>query len=328
MKTVELGSQGLSVSAQGFGAMGMSGAYGASHDERESIATLNEAVDLGVSLFDTAESYGPFENERLLARALGHRRDEIQLATKFGLDFTDDGQPGPLDGRPEHIRRAVERSLRHLNTDVIDLYYMHRVDPNTPIEETIGGMAELVTAGKVRYIGLSEVSAATIRRAHKVHPLTVVQSELSLFSRDLLDNGIKETLDELGIGLVAYSPIGRGFLSGSIRNVDDMDVDDSRRGLPRFSQENITANLELVEHVRSIADKRGATPAQIALAWVAAQSAVPIPGTRRRSFLAENAAAAEIILTADELSFLNAVVRPDTVSGARYTPQQLASTNR
>ncbi|WP_327676778.1 aldo/keto reductase [Streptomyces sp. NBC_00467] len=328
MKTVELGTQGLTVSAQGFGAMSMSGVYGASHDEADSIATLNHAVDLGITLFDTAESYGPFENERLLHRALGHRRDEIILATKFGLDFTDDGEPGPLDGRPEHIRRAVERSLRHLGTDVIDLYYMHRLDPDTPVEETIGGMAELVTAGKVRYIGLSEVSAATIRRAHAVHPLTAVQSEMSLFSRDLLDNGTKAVLDELGIGTVAYSPIGRGFLSGSIRSVDDLAPDDSRRGLPRFSPENIAANLALVDHVRAIAERRGATPAQVALAWVSAQGAVAIPGTKRRRFLEENAAAQDIELNAEELFSLDEAVRPDNVSGARYTPQQLASTDR
>ncbi|WP_328862889.1 aldo/keto reductase [Streptomyces sp. NBC_00306] len=328
MKTVELGSQGLTVSSQGFGAMSMSGVYGASHDETESIATLNHAVDLGITLFDTAESYGPFENERLLHRALGHRRDEIVLATKFGLDFTDEGAPGPLDGRPEHIRRAVERSLRHLGTDVIDLYYMHRLDPDTPVEETMGGMAELVTAGKVRYIGLSEVSAATIRRAHAVHPLTAVQSEMSLFSRDLLDNGTKAVLDELGIGTVAYSPIGRGFLSGSIRSVDDLAPDDSRRGLPRFSPENIAANLALVDHVRAIAERRNATPAQVALAWVSAQGAVAIPGTKRRRFLEENAAAHDIELNAEELSSLDQAVRPDNVSGARYTPQQLASTDR
>lgn len=328
MKRVALGSQGLTVSAQGFGAMSMSGVYGESSGEKESIATLNLAVDLGINFFDTAESYGPFENERLMARALGHRRDEIVLATKFGLDFSDDGRPGPLDGRPEHIRRAVERSLRHLGTDVIDLYYMHRVDPNTPIEETIGGMAELVAAGKVRYIGLSEVSAATIRRAHDVHPLTAIQSELSLFSRDLLVNGIKETMDELGIGLVAYSPIGRGLLSGSIRGAADMDPDDSRRALPRFAPENIAANVALVDRVRAIAESRGATPAQVALAWVAAQGSVPIPGTKRRGFLTENAVAAEIVLTGDELSALESAVTPDAVRGARYTEQQLASTNR
>ncbi|WP_093662376.1 aldo/keto reductase [Streptomyces wuyuanensis] len=328
MKKIELGGQGLTVSAQGFGAMGMSGAYGASGDEKESVAILNQAVDLGINLFDTAESYGPFENERLIARALGHRRDEIVLATKFGLDFSDDGRPGPLDGRPEHIRRAVERSLRHLDTDVIDLYYMHRLDPHTPVEETMAGMAELVAAGKIRYVGLSEVSAETIRRAHQVHPLTAIQSEMSLFSRDLLDNGIKDTLDELGIGLVAYSPMGRGFLSGAIRSVDDIAPDDERRSLPRFSAENIAANLSLVDDVRTIAEARGATPAQIALAWVAARGAVPIPGTKRRAFLAENAEAAEIVLTADELASLERAVATESVSGARYTAQQLASTNR
>ncbi|MFD4584899.1 aldo/keto reductase [Streptomyces sp. NPDC058423] len=328
MKKIGLGGQGLTVSAQGFGAMGMSGVYGASRDLKESIATLNQAVDLGITFFDTAESYGPFENERLLARALGHRRDEIVLATKFGLDFSDDGRPGPLDGRPEHIRRAVERSLRHLETDVIDLYYMHRLDPDTPVEETMGGMAELVAAGKIRYVGLSEVSAATVRRAHRVHPLTAVQSELSLFSRDPLDNGVKDTLDRLGIGLVAYSPMGRGFLSGAIRSIDDIAPDDSRRSLPRFSPENIAANLTLVDHVRTIAEARGATSAQIALAWVAAQGAVPIPGTKRRAFLAENAAAAGMVLTADELASLETAVTRDSVQGARYTDQQLASTNR
>ncbi|MFI1469179.1 aldo/keto reductase [Streptomyces wuyuanensis] len=245
-----------------------------------------------------------------------------------GLDFSDDGRPGPLDGRPEDIRRAVERSLRHLDTDVIDLYYMHRLDPRTPVEEKMAGMAELVTAGKIRYVGLSEVSAETIRRAHRVHPLTAIQSEMSLFSRDLLDNGINDTLDELGIGLVAYAPMGRGFLSGAIRSVDDIAPDDERRSLPRFSAETIAANLSLVDHVRAIADARGATPAQIALAWVAARGGVPIPGTKRRAFLAENAGAAEIVLTVDELASLERAVTTESVSGARCTAQQPASTNR
>ncbi|MFE2052036.1 aldo/keto reductase [Streptomyces sp. NPDC059459] len=316
------------VSAQGFGAMGLSGTYGAGVDGKEAAALLNHAADLGITLFDTAESYGPFENERLLGRALAHRRDEILLATKFGLDFSEDGQPGPLDGRPAHIRRAVERSLRRLDTDRIDLYYMHRLDPATPVEETIGGMAELVAAGKVRHIGLSEVSADTVRRAHAVHPLTAVQSELSLFSRDPLASGVKRTLDELGVGLVAYSPIGRGFLSGAIRSVDDLDEDDSRRELPRFAPANIAANLELVDHVRAVSQRHGATPSQVALAWVSAQGAIPIPGTRRRAYLAENAAAADLVLTAEDLASLDAVVRPVAVRGARYTPQQLASTNR
>ncbi|MFE5396132.1 aldo/keto reductase [Streptomyces sp. NPDC056568] len=328
MRRVRLGHHGPVVSAQGFGAMGLSGTYGAGADEKEAAATLNHAADLGITLFDTAESYGPFENERLLGRALAHRRDEVLLATKFGLDFSEDGQPGPLDGRPAHIRRAVERSLRRLDTDRIDLYYMHRLDPATPVEETIGGMAELVAAGKVRHIGLSEVSADTVRRAHAVHPLTAVQSELSLFSRDPLESGVKRTLDELGVALVAYSPLGRGFLSGAIRSVADLDEDDSRRELPRFAPENIAANLELVDHVRAVAQRHGATPSQVALAWVSAQGAIPIPGTRRRTYLTENAAAADLVLTAEDLASLDAVVRPEAVRGARYTPQQLASTNR
>ncbi|MFI8182351.1 aldo/keto reductase [Actinacidiphila glaucinigra] len=327
MRTVDLGGQGLRVPVQGLGAMGMSVDYGAG-DERESVITLNRAVDLGVTFIDTAESYGPFENEKLIARALGHRRDEITLATKFGLDFADDGTPGPLDGRPEHIRRAVERSLRHLGTDVIDLYYMHRVDPGTPVEDTVGAMAELVTAGKVRYIGLSEVSSETIRRAHAVHPLTAVQSEMSLFTQDLLDNGRKATMDELGIGLVASSPMGRGFLSGAIRSVDDLAPDDARRGLPRFSSENIAANLVLVERVREIAQARGATPGQVALAWVNAQGAVAIPGTKRRKYLEENAAAADLDLSQDERAALDAAVPAREVSGARYTARALESTNR
>ncbi|MFJ5219848.1 aldo/keto reductase [Streptomyces sp. NPDC088354] len=327
MRTVDLGRQGLRVPVQGLGAMGMSVDYGAG-DERESVLTLNRAVDLGVTFIDTAESYGPFENERLIARALGHRRDEVVLATKFGVDFADDGTPGPLDGRPEHVRRAVERSLRHLGTEVIDLYFMHRVDPRTPVEDTIGAMAELVTAGKVRWIGLSEVSSETIRRAHAVHPLTAVQSEMSLFSQDLLDNGRKATMDELGIGLVASSPMGRGFLSGAIRSVDDLAPDDARRGLPRFSPENIAANLVLVERIREIAGARGATPGQVALAWVNAQGAVAIPGTKRRKYLEENAAAADLVLTQDERSALGAAVPAQEVSGARYTARALASTNR
>ncbi|MEU2495017.1 aldo/keto reductase [Streptomyces sp. NPDC007883] len=277
-------------------------------------------MGLGITFFDTAESYGPFENGRLLARALGHRRDEIVPATELGLDFSEDGRPGPLDGRPEHIRWTVERSLRHLETDVIDLSYMHRLDPGTPVEETMGGMAELVAAGKIRYAGLSEVSAATVRRAHRVHPLTAVQSELSLFGRDPLDNGVKDTLDRLGIGLVAYSPSGRGFLSGAVRSIDDIAPDDSRRSLPRFSPENIAANLTLVDQVRTITEARGATSAQIALAWVGGRAGRrPHPGTRRRAFLAENAAAAGMVLTADEPASLETAVTRDSPSRAPVT---------
>ncbi|GHH71979.1 oxidoreductase [Streptomyces sulfonofaciens] len=327
MKTTELGSQGLRVPVQGFGAMGMSAFYGEG-DERESTATLNRALDLGITLIDTAEAYGPFENEKLISRALGHRRDEIVLATKFGTEFDDDGTPHGLNGRPAYVHRAADRSLRHLGTDVIDLYYLHRVDPATPIEETVGAMGELVTAGKVRYLGLSEAAADTVRRAHAVHPISALQSELSLFTQDLLGNGIKATLDELGIGLVAFSPMGRGFLSGAITTVDDLAPDDARRGLPRFSPQSIEANLRLVDEVRSIAAARGATAAQIALAWVAAQGAVPIPGTKRRAYLEENAAAADLVLTDGELAALHEAVPPRAVSGARNTEQGLATTNR
>ncbi|MEU3985555.1 aldo/keto reductase [Streptomyces sp. NPDC026672] len=327
MKKTNLGGQGLEVSAQGFGAMGMSAFYG-SADEAESVATLNRAVDLGVTFIDTAEAYGPFENEKLLRRALGGRRDEIVLATKFATEFDDDGVPHGINGSPEYVRRAADRSLRHLGTDVIDLYYLHRTDPSVPIEDTVGAMAELVRAGKVRHLGLSEASAETIRRAHAVHPLTAVQSELSLFSPDLLTNGIKATLDELGIGLVAFSPIGRGFLTGAIRSPDDLEPDDARRTLPRFSAENIAANLVLVEKVRLLAAARDVTPGQLALAWVAAQGAVPIPGTKRRAYLEENAAAADITLTADELRALDEAVPHTEVAGARNTPAGLASSNR
>ncbi|MFJ9033995.1 aldo/keto reductase [Streptomyces sp. NPDC102274] len=327
MRAVTLGNQGLTVSAQGFGAMGMSAYYG-SADETQSVATLNRAVDLGVTLIDTAEAYGPFENEKLIARALGSRRDEVTLATKFVTEFDDDGTPHGLNGSPAYVRRAAERSLRHLGTDVIDLYYLHRVDPAVPIEETVGAMSELVQAGKVRHLGLSEASARTIRRAHAVHPLTAVQSELSLFSQDLLTNGIKATLDELGIGLVAFSPIGRGFLTGAIRGVDDLERGDARRTLPRFSAENIAANLVLVDKVKDLATARGATAGQIALAWVAAQGAVPIPGTKRRSYLEENAAADAIDLTPAELRTLNEAVPAHAVTGARDTEAGLAATNR
>ncbi|GIH22636.1 oxidoreductase [Acrocarpospora phusangensis] len=323
MKDISLGGQGLRVSPQGFGAMGMSAFYGA-RDETEAVATLNRAVDLGITHIDTAEAYGPYENEKLIARALGRRRDEITIATKFALDF-DNG--AVMDGSPAHVRRAVERSLRHLGVDTIDLYYLHRVDPAVPIEETVGAMAEQVAAGKVRYLGLSEAGPETIRRAHTVHPITAVQSELSLFAQDHLFNGVKRTLDELGIGLVAFSPIGRGLLTGAIRSLDDLDRDDARRTLPWFTPENIEANAPLVDGVREIAETRGATPSQISLAWVAAQGAVPIPGTKRRRYLEENAAAVEIELTEAELRALREAVPDGAVSGARDTPAGLARNN-
>nr|WP_062339274.1 aldo/keto reductase [Herbidospora sakaeratensis] len=322
MNDVSLGA--LRVSRQGLGAMGMSAFYGA-RDEAEAIATLNRAVDLGVTHIDTAEAYGPYENEKLIARALGARRDEITIATKFALDFENGAV---MDGSPAHVCRAVERSLRHLEVDVIDLYYLHRVDPDVPIEETVGAMAELVTAGKVRHLGLSEAAPATIRRAHATHPIAAVQSELSLFAPDVLHNGVKKVLDELGIGLVAFSPIGRGLLSGAIAKVDDLDADDARRTLPWFTPENMTANRHLVDRVAAVAAARGATPAQISLAWVAAQGAVAIPGTKRRRYLEENAAAMDLALTAAELTELGEAVPAGSVTGARDTPAGLARNHR
>ncbi|WP_061298331.1 aldo/keto reductase [Herbidospora cretacea] len=318
MNDVSLGA--LRVSPQGLGAMGMSAFYG-TRDEAEAIATLNRAVDLGVTHIDTAEAYGPYENEKLIARALGARRDEITIATKFALDFENGAV---MDGSPAHVRRAVERSLRHLAVDVIDLYYLHRVDPDVPIEETVGAMADLVTAGKVRHLGLSEAAPDTVRRAHATHPIAAVQSELSLFAPGPLHNGVKDVLDELGIGLVAFSPIGRGLLGGGIRKVEDLDADDARRTLPWFTPENIAANQHLVDRVTAVAAERGATPAQISLAWVAAQGAVAIPGTKRRRYLEENAAAMQITLTAAELKALDEAVPAGSVTGARDTPAGLA----
>ena len=307
---------GLTVSAIGLGAMGMSAYYGSS-DERESIATLRHAIDTGVTFIDTAEAYGPFENEKLIARALGDRREQVTIATKASAETDDDGTIHGRNGTPAYIRKAAERSLRHLGTDVIDLYYLHRVDPQVPIEESVGAMSELVAEGKVRHIGLSEASAATIRRAHAVHPLAAVQSEFSLFARDVLHNGEKATMDELGIGFVAFSPLGRGFLTGAIRSTSDLDPDDARLGLPRFQPDAIAANLALVDRVNAIASERGVTNAQIALAWLVAQGVVPIPGTRHRTRLDENAAAARVTLTASDLARLSDALPDDEIVGTR-----------
>jgi len=307
---------GLTVSAIGLGAMGMSAYYGSS-DERESIATLRHAIDTGVTFIDTAEAYGPFENEKLIARALGDRREQVTIATKASAETDDDGTIHGRNGTPAYIRKAAERSLRHLGTDVIDLYYLHRVDPQVPIEESVGAMSELVAEGKVRHIGLSEASAATIRRAHSVHPLAAVQSEFSLFARDVLHNGEKATMDELGIGFVAFSPLGRGFLTGAIRSTSDLDPDDARLGLPRFQPDAIAANLALVDRVNAIASERGVTSAQIALAWLIAQGVVPIPGTRHRTRLDENAAAARVTLAASDLARLSDALPDDEIVGTR-----------
>lgn len=319
MKQTTLGD-GLVVPTIGLGAMGMSAFYGPS-DEQESIATLRHAVDIGLTFIDTAEAYGPFENEKLISRALGHRRDEVVLATKASAETDDDGTVHGRNGTPQYIRRACDRSLRHLGTDVIDLYYLHRVDPEVPIEESVGALSELVAAGKVRHIGLSEASAATIRRAHAVHPLAAVQSELSLFARDVLHNDEKATMDELGIGFVAFSPLGRGVLSDGVRRLDDLAPDDARRGLPRFQPEAFEANRALVRRVEAIAREKGATTAQVALAWVMSLGAVPIPGTRRRARLDENAKSDDLQLSeADRASLIDAL--PDAaISGTRdYQP--------
>jgi aryl-alcohol dehydrogenase-like predicted oxidoreductase len=330
MKTVALGSQGLVVPVEGFGAMGMSAFYGP-RDDDESVATLNRAVDLGVTFIDTAEIYGPFLNEQLIAKALGSRRDEIQIATKFGSEVVV-GENGPerraLNGSPEYARTALERSLKHLNTDVIDLYYLHRVDPNVPIEDTVGAMAEFVAEGKVRYIGLSEAAPDTIRRAHAVHPITALQTEYSLFEREPEANGVLDTVRELGIGFVAYSPLGRGFLSGQIRSVADFPDDDFRKNLPRFSEENIQGNLRVVDRLTELAESEGVTPSQLALAWLFAQNVVPIPGTKRRTFLEENAAAAEIVLTPEELQSIEDVAPRGAAAGTRYDAAGMASTYR
>jgi aryl-alcohol dehydrogenase-like predicted oxidoreductase len=326
MKTTRLGD-GLSVSAIGLGAMGMSAFYGSS-DERESIATLRHAVDSGVTFIDTAEAYGPFENEKLIGRALGDRRDEVVLATKASSETDDDGTVHGRNGTPEYIRKAADRSLRHLGTDVIDLYYLHRVDPKVPIEESVGAMSELVRAGKVRHIGLSEASESTIRRANAVHPLAAVQSEFSLFSRDVLHNGEKAAMDELGIGFVAFSPLGRGVLTGGIRSLDDLAPDDARRGLPRFQPAAFAANRALVARVEAIAAEKDATVAQVALAWLLAQGVVPIPGTRRRSRLDENIAAAGVALDPRDLERLAEALPDDEITGGRDYASAAAGEDR
>ncbi len=324
-----LGKQGLEVSAEGLGCMGMTWAYGGG-DEQAGIETIHRAIELGVTFIDTAEIYGPHTNEELVGRAIAGRRDEVEIATKFGFSFDPDdpGRPRGIDSSPENVKRACEGSLRRLGTDHIDLFYQHRVDPNVPIEETVGAMAELVAAGKVRYLGLSEASAETIRRAHATHPLSALQSEYSLWTRDPEDE-VLPALRELGIGFVAYSPLGRGFLTGTIRSLDDLPEDDWRRTNPRFQEEALAENLKLADRVAELAAKIGASPAQVALAWVMAKGddVVPIPGTKRVSRLEENAAAAELRLTAEQLAALDAAISPEAVRGSRYDEAMMATLN-
>ena len=326
MEQRALGSQGLTVGIQGLGCMGMSAFYGAT-DEAESLATIDRALELGVTLLDTAESYGPFRNEILLGKALAGRREAAALATKTGMEITDEGQMVRLNGSPEYVRRSLERSLRHLGTDHVDIYYLHRVDPETPIEETIGAMAELVSEGKARYLGVCEAAAQTIRRAHAVHPLTAVQTEYSLFERGIEHDEVQATLRELEIGLVAYSPLGRGFLSGAITSPDDFAEDDWRRTDPRFQGENFERNLEVVREVRRIAAGKNVTPSQLALAWVQHQGAVAIPGTKRRRYLEENIAATEVTLTDDDIAAIEAVAPHGAVTGDRYAPAGMNTLN-
>jgi aryl-alcohol dehydrogenase-like predicted oxidoreductase len=317
LQTTALGSQGLISSRQGLGCMGMSEFYGSTGDGQESLATIDRALELGVTLLDTADIYGPFTNEELVGKAIAGRREQVVLATKFGIvrDPADPAARG-VNGRPEYVRASCDASLRRLGTDYIDLYYQHRVDPDTPIEETVGAMAELITAGKVRYLGLSEAAAPTIRRAHAVHPISALQTEYSIWARQV-EAEILPTLRELGIGLVAYSPLGRGFLTGTLRSLDGLPANDFRRGQPRMAGANLEANLAIVEPIERIAAARGVTAAQIALAWVHHQGpdVVPIPGTKRRRYLADNVAAASIELTPAELDELAAA---GTAVGDRY----------
>jgi aryl-alcohol dehydrogenase-like predicted oxidoreductase len=323
-----LGSQGLVVSELGLGCMGMSEFYG-TPDEDESVATIRRALELGITFLDTADMYGPFTNERLVGRAIADRRDEVVLATKFGNERAEDGTRLGINGRPEYVRRACDASLSRLGVDHIDLYYQHRVDPDTPVEETWGAMQELVEAGKVRFLGISEAAAETMRRAHAVHPISALQTEYSLWSRDVEDE-ILPTVRQLAIGFVAYSPLGRGFLTGQIRRFEDLPEGDYRRSSPRFQGENFDKNLELVERVREIADEKGVTPGQLALAWLLHQGddIVPIPGTKRREYLEENAAAAGITLTEEDLRRIEEAAPVGAATGERYDEAGMSTVNR
>ncbi|MCB2200834.1 aldo/keto reductase [bacterium] len=328
METRKLGDNGPAVSAIGLGCMGMSEFYGPG-DEAESLATMERAVDLGVTFFDTADMYGMGENEKLVGKFLKGNRHLVFLATKFGVVREPGTSNRGLDGSPDYLKAACNRSLQRLGIDTIDLYYQHRVDPTVPIEETVGAMAELVQEGKVRHLGLSEASSETIRRAHKVHPIAAVQTEYSLWTRDVEDDNLK-TMRELGIALVAYSPLGRGFLTGAIQSPDDFAKDDFRRISPRFQGDNFQKNLDLVKQIQAWAEDKGCTPAQLALAWVMAQGddIIPIPGTKRRTYLEQNAGAAEVKLTGEELKELDALAPKGVAAGLRYPEAAMGAVNR
>ncbi len=329
MQKRNLGSEGLAVSELGLGCMGMSEFYGTT-DEDESIATIRRAIELGVTFLDTADMYGPFTNERLVGKAIEDRREEVQLATKFGNVRGEDGSSQGVRGDAAYVRECCDASLQRLGVDHIDLYYQHRVDPETPIEETVGAMKELVEAGKVRYLGLSEAGVETIRKAHAVHPISALQSEYSLFTRDVEDE-VLPALRELGIGFVPYSPLGRGFLTGRFKSIEDMPEEDTRSArFPRFAEENFKKNVELADRVREVADEKGVTPGQLALAWLLAQGEdiVPIPGTKRRKYLEENAGASGVELTGQDLRRIEEAMPRGSAAGERYTEEMMRAVGR
>ncbi|EHD23120.1 MULTISPECIES: aldo/keto reductase [Brenneria] len=330
MQQRQLGLNGPSVSALGLGCMGMSDFYSTAQDEKEAIATLHRALELGITLLDTADMYGPHTNEQLVGKAIKGKRQQVFLATKFGIlrDPTDPDLRG-VSGKPEYIRRAIEGSLSRLGVEVIDLYYQHRVDPTVPIEESVGTLADLVKEGKIRYIGLSEASAETLERAHRVHPITALQSEYSLWTRDV-ETDILPACRRLGIGFVPYSPLGRGFLTGAIRSPDDLAADDFRRSNPRFAGDNFAKNRQLVDKVNQLAKEKGVAPSQLALAWVLAQGEhiVPIPGTKRRRYLEENIGALDVALSEEELAAIEAIFPFNAAAGERYSAEGMATLDR